>query len=127
MLRDTTASRSFTMRLSVRALGAVLGLACAAAFMTAPPAAAQVAGQNVNMVSGTKWPTGDPFLQRQNEPSMAVSTRNPMHILAGANNYRSVDLEQVLSGGGETGDAWLAVQVLRWRVYLAEQSFAWLP
>jgi uncharacterized protein YjbI with pentapeptide repeats len=97
------------MRLSVRALCAVLGLACAAAFLTAPPAAAQVAGQNVNMVSGTKWPTGDPFLQRQNEPSMAVSTRNPMHILAGANDYRSVDLEQVLSGGGETGDAWLGL------------------
>ncbi len=97
------------MRLSVRAFCAVLGLACAAAFLTAPPAAAQVAGQNVNMVSGTKWPTGDPFLQRQNEPSMAVSTRNPMHILAGANDYRSVDLEQVLSGGGETGDAWLGL------------------
>lgn len=44
---------------------------------------AQVAGPNVNMVSGTQWPTGDPFLQRQNEPSMAVSTRNPLHILAG--------------------------------------------
>ena len=97
------------MRLSVRAFCAVLGLACAAAFLTAPPAAAQVAGQNVNMVSGTKWPTGDPFLQRQNEPSMAVSTRNPMHILAGANDYRTVDLEQVLSGGGETGDAWLGL------------------
>jgi uncharacterized protein YjbI with pentapeptide repeats len=97
------------MRLSVRAFCAVLGLACAAAFLTAPPAAAQVAGQNVNMVSGTNWPTGDPFLQRQNEPSMAVSTRNPMHILAGANDYRSVDLEQVLSGGAETGDAWLGL------------------
>ena len=32
-----------------------------------------------------------------------------MHILAGANDYRSVDLEQVLSGGGETGDAWLGL------------------
>ncbi len=70
---------------------------------------AQVAGQNVNMVSGTQWPTGDPFLQRQNEPSMAVSTRNPMHILAGSNDYRSVDLELVLSGGAETGDSWLGL------------------
>ena len=70
---------------------------------------AQVAGQNVNMVSGTQWPTGDPFLQRQNEPSMAVSTRNPMHILAGANDYRTVDLELALSGGAETGDSWLGV------------------
>jgi len=29
-------------------------------------------GQNVNMVSGTKVPDGDPFLQRQNESSIAV-------------------------------------------------------
>jgi uncharacterized protein YjbI with pentapeptide repeats len=97
------------MRLSVRTLCTVFTLTCAAALLGTPRAAAQVAGQNVNMVSGTKWPTGDPFLQRQNEPSMAVSTRNPMHILAGANDYRSVDLEQVLSGGGETGDAWLGL------------------
>ena len=97
------------MRLSVRVLCAVFGLCVLAAFLTAPPAVAQVAGQNVNMVSGTKWPTGDPFLQRQNEPSMAVSTRNPLHILAGANDYRSVDLEQVLTGGAETGDAWLGL------------------
>jgi len=81
--------------------------ACALVF--APTAAAQVAGQNVNMVSGTSWPGGDPFLQRQNEPSMAVSTRNPMHILAGANDYRTVDLETVLSEGEETGDAWLGL------------------
>jgi uncharacterized protein YjbI with pentapeptide repeats len=97
------------MRLSVRVLCAALGFACFAVFLATPPATAQVAGQNVNMVSGTKWPTGDPFLQRQNEPSMAVSTRNPLHILAGANDYRSVDLEQVLSGGVETGDAWLGL------------------
>ena len=97
------------MRLSVRVLSAVFGLACLVGLVAVDPAAAQVAGQNVNMVSGTKWPNGDPFLQRQNEPSMAVSTRNPMHILAGANDYRSVDLEQVLSGGAETGDAWLGL------------------
>jgi hypothetical protein len=81
--------------------------ACALVF--ASSASAQVAGQNVNMVSGTSWPGGDPFLQRQNEPSMAVSTRNPMHILAGANDYRTVDLETVLSGGQETGDSWLGL------------------
>jgi uncharacterized protein YjbI with pentapeptide repeats len=97
------------MRWSVRVLCAVAGLASVAGLVAVAPAAAQVPGQNVNMVSGTKWPTGDPFLQRQNEPSMAVSTRNPMHILAGANDYRSVDLEQVLSGGAETGDAWLGL------------------
>jgi hypothetical protein len=50
-----------------------------------------VAGRNVNMVSGQEWPGGDPFLQRQNEPSVAVSTRNPLHLLAGSNDYRSID------------------------------------
>src|ERR1700758_1689299 len=56
------------------------------------PAVSQVAGENVNMVSGLTWPYGDPFLERQDEPSIAVSTRNPLHLLAGANDYRSVDL-----------------------------------
>ena len=70
-------------------------------------AIAQIAGQNVNMVSGTQWPNGDPFLQRQNEPSLAVSSRNPLHLLAGANDYRTVDLPGLPVG--ETGDAWLGI------------------
>ncbi len=69
---------------------------------------AQIPGRNVNMVSGTKWPDGDPYLQRQNEPSVAVSTRNPLHLLAGANDYRTVDLPFV-DGADETGDAWLGL------------------
>ncbi len=76
-----------------------------------PDAAAQqslVPGRNVNMVSGTKWPDGDPYLQRQNEPSVAASTRNPLHLLAGANDYRSVDIPFV-AGAEETGDAWLGL------------------
>ena len=71
------------------------------------PAPAQIAGRNINMVSGTAWPDGDPFLQRQNEPSIAVSSRNPLHILAAANDYRTVDLPGLAAG--ETGDAWLGV------------------
>jgi hypothetical protein len=67
-----------------------------------------VVGRNVNMVSGTKWPAGDPYLQRQNEPSVAASTRNPLHLLAGANDYRTVDIPFV-DGAAETGDAWLGL------------------
>src|SRR5215470_5779974 len=79
-----------------------------ATFFSPFAAQAQTPGQNVNMVSGTKWPGGDPFLQRQNEPSLAVSTRNPIHLLAGANDYRSVDIPNPNSPD-ERGDAWLGV------------------
>src|SRR5215510_14756415 len=68
----------------------------------------QIPGRNINMVSGTSWPGGDPFLQRQNEPSAAVSSRNPLHMLAGANDYRTVDIPG-LPDGAENGDAWLGV------------------
>ncbi len=51
-----------------------------------------IAGRNVNMVAGTRLPFGDPWMQRQNEPSIAVSTRNPLHLLAGSNDYRTVDM-----------------------------------
>jgi len=111
-------------------LGATVGLALAATIAVTTPAAqgrggapgqqkktAPVAaatgqgltiGRNVNMVSGTKWPTGDPYLQRQNEPSIAASTRNPLHLLSGANDYRTVDVPFV-DGADETGDAWLGL------------------
>ncbi len=65
-------------------------------------------GQNVNMVAGRTWPTGDPFLQRQDEPSIAVSSRNVLHLLAGANDYRTVDLPG-LPADKPTGDAWLGL------------------
>jgi hypothetical protein len=76
-------------------------------FLASVPVAAQIAGSNINMVSGTKWPDGDPFLQRQNEPSLAISSRNPAHLLGGSNDYRTVDLPGLPAG--ETGDAWLGI------------------
>jgi hypothetical protein len=74
-----------------------------------------IAGRNVNMVAGSQLPDGDPYLQRQNEPSGAVSTRNPLHLLFGSNDYRTVDMaasEGPLPGapeGAAAGDAWLGV------------------
>src|SRR5687768_18019615 len=70
---------------------------------------AQVPGRNVNMVSGRDFVTGDPYLQRQNEPSIAASTRNPLHLLGGSNDYRTIDIPNPLDGGLETGDAWLGL------------------
>jgi hypothetical protein len=97
-----------SMGLAARAsLAAVAALA-----LLVVPAEAQtpVAGQNVNMVSGTSWPGGDPFLQRQNEPSMAVSSRNALHLVAGGNDYRSVDLPASdIVPGSLAGDAWLGI------------------
>src|SRR3954452_22621683 len=70
---------------------------------------AQTPGQNTNMVSGTQFPGGDPYLQRQNEPSMAASTRNPQHLFAGANDYRSVDIPITPDSAVEPGDPWMGV------------------
>jgi hypothetical protein len=87
-----------------------LALLIAVALASTASLTAQIPTRNVNMVSGLVWPTGDPFLQRQNEPSLAASTRNPMHMLGGSNDYRSVDLPIVLSDAdGEVGDAWLGL------------------
>src|SRR5438477_2535700 len=74
------------------------------AFASAAP---PVAGPNVNMVSGTKWPEGDPFLTKQNEPSIAVSSRNARHLLAGSNDYRLVPAE--VAEALQDPEAWIQV------------------
>src|SRR5262249_26338468 len=98
---------------SWRFLGRPAALVFAALGAIAPPGLGQtepVAGQNINMGSGTSFPCGDPFLQRQNEPSLAVSSRNALHLLAGANDYRTVDLPvSDTVPGSLAGDAWLGV------------------
>ena len=99
----------FTKGLFVR-LNLALLLAVIIPLTAYAQAQAPTPGQNVNMVSGTTWPFGDPYLQRQNEPSLAVSTRNPLHLLAAANDYRTVDLPLTDVVPTElAGDAWLGV------------------
>jgi hypothetical protein len=94
--------------LPTRLLIPLLLFAFVYAAVTSGLASAQTAGQNVNMVSGTGWTNGDPFLERQNEPSLAVSTRNSSHLFGASNDYRSVDLPGLL-GIDERGDAWLGI------------------
>jgi hypothetical protein len=48
-----------------------------------PQVTVPMPGPNVSMVSGAGWPGGDPFVRRQNEPFMAVSSRNSSHLLGG--------------------------------------------
>jgi hypothetical protein len=92
-----------------RSLALISSLAAVLCF-TSGIAHAQVAGESVNMVSGIAWPGGDPFLQRQNEPTLAVSSANPMHLMAGANDYRSVDIKVPDADVTKiNGDAWLGV------------------
>ena len=55
-------------------------------------ASAQQVGPNVNTMSGTDPKTGDAFLQRQNEPAVAISTRNADHVMLAFNDYRTVDI-----------------------------------
>jgi uncharacterized delta-60 repeat protein len=112
--------------MSIRRIAFYFSLAFLAVLLTGIPIRSQYietqqtdtelsSGRNVNMVSGDKLPGGDPWLQRQNEPSIAVSSRNPLHLLAGANDYRTVDMpisEGELPGKVPTamvGDAWLGV------------------
>jgi parallel beta-helix repeat protein len=104
-------------RLSFVRLSAGVGVALVLALTTIQ---AQIPGRNINMVSGVSLPDGDPYLQRQNEPSIAASTRNPLHLLAGSNDYRSVDIpglcletdpvtQACTKYESEIGDAWLGV------------------
>ncbi len=83
-------------------------LACAICTTPSATAAPPLVGANVNMVTGTKWPAGDPLLNKQNEGSLGVSSVNPQHLLGGANDYRLVN-PAVPIPGEEGGDAWIAL------------------
>ena len=78
-------------------------LITAGALHAAPPSV----GPNVNIVQGTKWPQGDPFLTKQNEESHAISSRNPRHLLAASNDYRLVPVE--IAEQLDDPEAWVQV------------------
>jgi len=82
-----------------------------------------VAGSNVNMVAGIgrtrnadgsysyALGDGDPFLTKQNEPSLAVSSLNPLHLMGAANDYRLIPLAQsvVVPGESAGADSWIGI------------------
>ena len=92
----------------------IFGLVSVALMQTPDPQAEGLkAGQNVNVVGGTNPETGDPYLQRQNEPTLAFSTRNVMNIFVGMNDYRTIDVpfNDALPGAvinQPAPDAWLS-------------------
>jgi hypothetical protein len=63
---------------------------------------------NVNMVSGTALADGDPFLSKQNESTMAVSSLNPLNIMGGSNDYRLIPLAQFGIPGDAPADGWVS-------------------
>src|SRR5438270_13610530 len=66
-------------------------------------------GANVNMVSGIQLGDGDPFLTKQNESTMAVSSVNPLNLMAGSNDYRLIPLSQAgIPGETNSADAWVS-------------------
>ena len=70
----------------------VLILAVALVAIAAVPTAQIRVGPNINMATGIDDPiTGDPFLQRQNEVVIGISSVNPDHMIAFMNDYRTID------------------------------------
>src|SRR3982750_659111 len=94
--------RGYVSRGLIASAIAVICLAGVAHAQTPP-----VAGPNVHIVPGTKWPQGDPFLTKQNEPSIAVSSRNARHLMAGANDYRLVPVE--IADQLDDPEAWIQI------------------
>jgi hypothetical protein len=98
-----------------RALAAAVGLSlCLHALVEAQQAASNinVLPVVVNPADPNAYLKGDLYLQRQVEPSIAASTRNPQTLLAFFNDYRAVDIAGDI-GMGETENgagalAWLS-------------------
>jgi len=109
----------FLLQHAAFAVGIASLLSAVALRAQTPPAGPQVqqviVGPNVNMNGGpASWVPGrnpeligDPRLNRDNEPSIALSSRNPCHLMGGSNSYGLVDFEEDL--GLEEADAWLNV------------------
>jgi hypothetical protein len=80
-----------------------------AALLICLSSVAQVAGPNTNVIAGVGDQfVGDRFLQRQNEPTLAVSTRNPDHLVAAFNDYSTVDIAGDPSVA-PSAEAWVGV------------------
>ena len=105
-------ARRMSFRASILTALAVLLVADLGAQSQSPEL---IGGRNVNMAGGAQILSMSPYEVRgdvlgraQNEPSCAISTRNPQHVLCGANDYRMVDVPGVTQTQ-LIRDAWLGV------------------
>lgn len=100
---------NFRIGADIRASFARILLVAAAGFLALGSAFAQApsVGPNVNMVTGTMYPRGDPWLTKQNEPSIAVSSRSSRTLLGGSNDYRMVNVPA--AEGLRGAKAWLHI------------------
>ena len=100
-------------------LGLPIALVTASVLLTTDLHAQVVAGPNANVVGGPVCrqeddPScpfqvfGDVSIQRQNEGSMACSSRNPQTCLAAGNDYRLINVRGD-NDGKVTADAWLGL------------------
>ncbi len=119
MIRNGTTVRrggSSRVRLSMIGKWALIAALAGGTGQTALVAQEQlIVGRNSNMLGGEQILRLNPFEVRgdvlgraDNEPSCAISTRHPDHIMCGANTYRMVDVPGV-SATSETRDAWQGV------------------
>jgi hypothetical protein len=93
----------------------IAALACGTGQTTLGAQEQLLVGRNSNMLGGEQILRLNPFEVKgdvlgraDNEPSCAISTRRPEHIICGANTYRMVDVPGV-SATSETRDAWQGV------------------
>jgi hypothetical protein len=111
-----------TLGLVSARIAAICALTLGITALGALPTSAQlVSSPNVNVAGGPAClksqdgtcPAqifGDVPLQRQNELSMACSSRNPQTCLAAGNDYRLINLPAVTNGEGKvTADAWMGI------------------
>jgi hypothetical protein len=108
----------------------IVGVVLAFVLIAAQATLAQQAGENINVLpvvlpqdSPDDWfVIGDGFLQRQVEPTIAASTRNPDHLVAFFNDYRAVDIPDD-AGLGEVETMIAVLNIVR--TFMLAGS--WLP
>jgi len=103
--RRSNLALEFTCGPFVKVLWSLAPIALLAALLMPSECVAQVAGTKTSIwFSGTQWPTGDPlFATAERAFDGRLDAEIRCTSWRGANDYRTVDLETLLTGGTENG------------------------